>query len=92
MPEISRFYGIVIKMFSDEHNPPHLHAEQAEYRATFSINTGQIIDGTFPQNKASLVTAWILIHKDELFENWNLLAEGNRAKKIKETGVTLCYT
>lgn len=83
MPEISRFYGIVIKMFSDEHNPPHFHAEFAEYRATFSIETGQMIQGDFPNVKAILVTAWATIHKDELLKNWELLAEGIRAKKIK---------
>ena len=82
MPEISRFFGIVIKMFADEHNPPHFHTEHAEYRAVFSIETGQMIQGDLPQNKAALVTAWAIIHKDELLENWGILAEGLRANKI----------
>lgn len=86
MPEISRFYGIVIKMFSDDHNPPHFHAEFAEYRATFSIETGQMIQGDFPQNKTSLVTAWTIIHQEELVVNWELLAEGIPAQKIKKLG------
>jgi len=82
VPEISRFYGIIIKMYSDEHNPPHFHAEHAEYRATFSIETGQMMQGDFPPTKAALVTAWAIIHRDALLKNWNVLAEGLGAKKI----------
>ena len=84
MPEISRFFGIVIKMFFDDHNPPHFHTEFAEYKATFSIETGQMIQGDFPHNKTSLVTAWTVIHQEELMKNWNLLAEGVNPKKIKK--------
>lgn len=82
MPEISRFYGIVIKMFADEHNPPHFHAEHGDYRATFSIETGQMIQGDFPPKKSALVTAWAIIHKEELLRNWTILAEGLKANKI----------
>lgn len=82
MPEICRFYGIIIKMFSDEHNPPHFHAEYAEYKATFSIETGQMIQGNMPQNKAVLITAWAVIHKEELMKNWETLDKGSGASKI----------
>jgi hypothetical protein len=82
MPEISRFYGIIIRMFSDEHNPPHFHAEFAEYKATFSIDTGQMIQGEMPPNKAILISAWAIIHKEELMKNWDTLAKGVGAKKI----------
>lgn len=69
MPEISRFFGIIIKMFADEHNPPHFHVEYGEFRATFSIETGQIIQGELPLNKSALVTAWAIIHQKHLFQN-----------------------
>ena len=69
-------------MFAESHNPPHFHAEYSEYRGTFSIETGQIMQGDFPPNKSTLVTAWAIIHKNELLENWNTLAEGLRASKI----------
>ena len=82
MPEISRFYGIIIKMFADEHNPPHFHAEYGDDRATFSIETGQMIQGDFAPKKAALVTAWAIIHRDELLKNWTILAEGLKANKI----------
>jgi hypothetical protein len=48
MPEVSRFYGIVIKMFYDEHNPPHFHAEYGEYEVLVNINTLAIIGGRLP--------------------------------------------
>ncbi|MEI8366513.1 MAG: DUF4160 domain-containing protein [Parachlamydiaceae bacterium] len=82
MPEISRFFGIVVKMFSDEHNPPHFHANYGEYRATFSIETGQMIQGDMPPNKSALVTAWAIIHREDLISNWQCLEAGSGAQKI----------
>jgi len=69
-------------MFSDDHNPPHFHAEHAEYKATFSIETGQMILGDFPPNKSALVTAWAIIHRESLLKNWSALSEGLKANKI----------
>jgi hypothetical protein len=66
MPEISRFLGIVIKMYANEHNPPHFHAFHGDDVAIFSIDTGQMIQGDFPSKKGALVTAWTIIHHDEL--------------------------
>lgn len=83
MPEVSRFLGIVIKMFIREHNPPHFHAFYGEYVAAFSIETGQIIQGDFPSKKSALVTAWAIIHQKELLKNWNDLLKGSRAHKIE---------
>lgn len=83
MPEISRFHGITIQMFLKEHNPPHFHAFYGGDIAVFSIDTGQMIQGEFPSKKAALVTAWAIIHKDELLTNWNSLSNGEKATKIK---------
>jgi len=83
VPEISRFFGIVIRMFIREHNPPHFHAFHGDDVAVFSIDTGLMIEGDFPQKKAALVTAWAILHKEELLKNWNSLAHGTKAHKIK---------
>lgn len=83
MPELSRFLGIVIRMYPNEHNPPHFHAFHADDIAVFSIETGQMIQGDFPLKKAALVTAWTIIHSDELLKNWNRLANGEQILKIK---------
>jgi hypothetical protein len=83
MPEISRFLGIIIKMFFDDHAPPHLHAYYQNSMATFSIKTGQMIDGKFPPKQAAFVTAWTLLHQKELMDNWKALIAGKGARKIE---------
>ncbi len=69
MPEISRFYGIVIKMFFDDHAPPHFHAEYQGNEAQFDINTLEIIEGEFPNNARAMVQKWATIHRAELLQN-----------------------
>ncbi len=83
MPEISRFFKIIIRMFMNEHNPPHFHAYYDNYKASFSIKTGQMIEGNLPHKKAALITAWAIIHEKELMANWKALTEGKQAQKIK---------
>jgi hypothetical protein len=83
MPEISRFLGIKIKMFYNEHNPPHFHAFYGDFKATFSIYTGQMIEGDFPSKQQIFIAAWTLMHLDELMNNWNSLMEGSEISKIK---------
>ncbi|MGK5594084.1 MAG: DUF4160 domain-containing protein [Parachlamydiaceae bacterium] len=83
MPEISRFFGITIKMFYDDHNPPHFHAEYGSYRAIFSIDSGQIIEGDLPSKKSALITAWTIIHQKELKYNWKMIKKSGHLKKIK---------
>jgi hypothetical protein len=79
MPEISRFLGIIIRMYADEHAPPHFHGE---HEAMFKIETGEILEGRFPKNHAIIVKAWAAIHKKELMNNWNSLTSGKGFKKI----------
>ena len=83
MPEISRFWGIVIRMYADEHAPPHFHAYYQSDSALFSISTGQIIEGNFPKNQSAFVTAWALKYQKELMSNWENLMNGKNSKKIK---------
>lgn len=72
MPEISRFYGIVIRMFlRGEHPPPHFHVQYGEHRASVSIDTLDVIDGQLPVRAAKLVREWADIHEQELRDNWN---------------------
>jgi hypothetical protein len=70
MPEISRFFGIVITMYADDHNPPHFHARYGDYRAMIDIAAGDIIDGYMPRRALRLIQAWGEIHREELMENW----------------------
>ena len=70
MPEISRFFGIIIAMYYREHAPPHFHAKYAGYRAAFAISDLQIIEGSLPRRAISLVLEWAFLHREELADNW----------------------
>ena len=72
MPVISRFNGIVIRMYfrSSEHNPPHLHAIYGEDVAAIDFQTDEILDGFLPSKILDLVLRWISLHRDELLQIW----------------------
>lgn len=72
MPTLSRFYGIVIRMYflGSEHNPPHIHAIYGEDAAAFDIRTGEMMDGGFPKRAAMLVREWIDLNRDALLRMW----------------------
>jgi hypothetical protein len=82
MPEISRFFGIIIRMFFDEHNPPHIHAEHQGNKAVFDLS-GNITRGNLKSRTAiKLVREWIDLHVAELLEDWELAQAGKEIKKI----------
>jgi hypothetical protein len=81
MPEISRFLGIVIRMFYKEHAPPHFHAEYGEYEISIQIQAG-IVEGKFPRRALNAVLDWYALHKEELLEDWNLASQRAPLKKI----------
>ncbi len=70
MPEISRFLGIIISMYFDEHNPPHFHAQYNEYRASVDIKNLNITVGSLPAKVRGLVEEWAELHRDELLLMW----------------------
>ena len=74
MPTISQFFGIVIRMYFDDHSPPHFHAVYAGREAQMSIESLELIEGTLPQRALGLVREWGEIHRSELRENWNKAA------------------
>jgi len=70
MPEISRFLGIVIKMFFDDHNPPHFHAQYGESEALIDIRNLSVFAGRLPPRVVGLVIEWAALHQQELLEDW----------------------
>ncbi|HEY3874744.1 MAG TPA: DUF4160 domain-containing protein [Candidatus Kapabacteria bacterium] len=82
MPEISRFYGIIIKMYFDDHAPPHFHAEYQEYKAEYDIRTFRLIKGKLPNTANRLVLEWASEHQVELLENWEKSRKPEPLKKI----------
>lgn len=83
MPEICRFYGIVIKMFFNDHAPPHLHAEYGSFEALVEIDTLAIIAGTLPPRALGLVMEWAALHQEELIISWNNVREQKTPAKIE---------
>ena len=71
MPEISRFFGIVITMYFDEHNPPHFHARYGSDRAAIEIETLRVREGRLPSRALGLVIEWASEHQEELIANWD---------------------
>ncbi|MBI4556022.1 MAG: DUF4160 domain-containing protein [Candidatus Hydrogenedentes bacterium] len=83
MPEISRFYGIIIAMFYSEHNPPHFHARYAESKVAIEIRTLRVLEGGLPPRALGLVMEWASLHQNELLRDWDLARKGKTPDKIE---------
>ena len=96
MPIISRFFGIIIRMFFNEHAPPHFHAEYGEYRATVDIRSLTVIDGKLPRRATELVLDWAELHQGECSaigrsaRITNNRTKFNLSNKYNEDGVGCC--
>ena len=82
MPEISRFYGIVIGMFYNDHAPPHFHVRYNEFNIVLGIPEGDVLDGALPARQMKLVQAWIELHRDDLMADWIFASSGQTPFKI----------
>jgi hypothetical protein len=82
MPIISAFYGIVVTMLFDDHNPPHFHVKYGEYRAIITISDG-IVQGTLPRRALNLIFEWLDLHRDELMENWSRIENRQALNNIE---------
>ena len=72
MPTISQFYGITIRMYFDDHPPPHFHAYYGSEAAKIDINTLDVQEGRLRRRTLALVLEWAVEHRAELLENWRL--------------------
>lgn len=86
MPELSRFFGIIIRMYLEaggQHHTPHFHAYYAGEAAVFSIEPVELIAGDMPKKQRRLVEAWAELHADELINDWTLLQNGQLPQPIQ---------
>jgi hypothetical protein len=83
MPEISRFFGIIILMFYDDHNPPHFHVRYNDYKAIILIENLSIAEGKLPPRAYGLVVEWASVHKQELLIDWEKAKSNSVPDKIK---------
>lgn len=82
MPEISRFMGMVIQMYYDDHPTPHIHVKYAESRCKIDLE-GKLIDGSIPLPKLHIAERWVKLHHDELFKNWKRIRNGKQPERIE---------
>lgn len=85
MPEISRFYGLIIKMIfldNDKHHKPHVHVTYGDFEASVGID-GELLGGSLPVKQLKLLVAWLAIHEDELYAAWNNAVRGIHFDKIE---------
>lgn len=86
MPTISMFYGILVAILfedNDRHNLPHIHVRYAGAKASVAIEDGCVLAGDFPPKQLKLVQAWIEIHRDELYADWDLAVSGQQPYPIE---------
>jgi len=82
MPEISRFFGILIAMYYRDHPPPHFHAKYGGDEAIIAIETGEVLAGRLPPRALGLVEEWRELHKEELLLDWRLAEERQPLTRI----------
>ena len=70
MPTIAIFFGIIVRMWHDDHPPPHIHVEYQGFEALVAIETGLVTQGALPRTVANIVRDWCLLHQTELLNNW----------------------
>lgn len=82
MPTISTFYGITVRMYYEDHAPPHFHVYYGEHEAVFEIASLRLRDGRLPRRAQALVLEWATQHRDELRLNWERAASHQPLNRI----------
>ena len=82
MPEISRFLGMIIQMYYDDHPTPHIHVRYAESRCKLDMD-GNLLQGSIPLAKLHIVKRWTILHHEELLENWERIRKGKQPERIE---------
>lgn len=83
MPPVSVFYGIIIRIFFNEHAPPHFHVQYGENKAEVAIQTFEILEGFLPNRVRALVMEWAAAHRAELMEDWDLCRQHRQPNAIQ---------
>ncbi|GAB0057914.1 hypothetical protein SIID45300_02248 [Candidatus Magnetaquicoccaceae bacterium FCR-1] len=83
MPELSHFFGIIIRMFCNDHEPPHFHAIYGEFEALIQINTLEVLRGQLPNRALALVLEWAANHREALRQDWELARTGHAPLPIE---------
>jgi hypothetical protein len=82
VPVLSTFFGIVVRVYFDDHAPPHIHVQYAEYRAVVEIASGKLMGGSLPQRCARMVEEWRVAHLAELQATWDAAQNSELPQRI----------
>ena len=82
MPEVSRFFGIAIRLYYNDHEPAHFHAVYGEHEALVEVETLMVLRGELPRRALALVLEWAAIHREELRTNWERTRAGTSPAPI----------
>jgi hypothetical protein len=82
MPVVSRFYGIIISFFYNDHDPAHFHATYGEFKGRIAIESLEVLSGNLPRRAVLLACDWAKLHKEELLRNWELARNAQPLIKI----------
>ena len=83
MPEISRFFGLIITLNYNDHAPPHFHVRYGDFKALVGIQSLSLLHGQLPPRAHGLAVEWAALHQQELMEDWELARQQAPLKKIK---------
>jgi hypothetical protein len=83
MPEISRFFGIIVRMFYHDHAPPHFHVVYGKAEAQIGISPIRVLHGQLPRRALSMVFEWAALHQQELLKDWELAAQELSPRSIE---------
>ena len=83
VPAISRFFGIVIAMYFDDHGSPHFHARHSEGSAKVRVDTLEVIESSLGRRQLRFVLAWAELHQDDLSENWRRARAGETLRQVE---------
>ncbi len=82
MPELCRFFGIIIRMYYNDHDPPHFHAVYGDEEALIDVDTLAVVRGELPRRALALVVEWAVLHRSELRRDWDLARSGRTPEPI----------
>lgn len=83
MPIISVFFGIVVRVFQGDHNPPHIHVQYGEFEAIFEIKSGKLLDGKLPPRARRILLEWLRIRELEVLKSWTDAQEFKAPRKVR---------
>jgi hypothetical protein len=82
VPEISRFFGILIAMYHNDYQPPHFHVRYGGQKAIVNLQTLELLEGKLPSRVHRLVLKWATLYQQELLQNWELARNQQPLNKI----------